>query len=467
MRRRNIAVTLLAGALLLGLAACGSDNKSSGATTTAAAGGATTTAAAGGGTFTRRSPADTLTVVTNLPGPGFWDGERHRPERSPAASSTSMAKAMQAKLGMKNLKVRNENFDAIVSRRGEGLRHRPVAGHHHRRPRPRSSTSPSPYFESQQGILVKAGTPVTNLDDAKKLKWARADRHHRRAAASTTSSSPTKEAQAFQDLVGRLRRPRGRPGGRRRSWTPPSCSARRPTRTASRRSSAQFAQPGGPDKYGAIYPKGSTNKAAIDALIAGLHQRRLDHEVGQPVAHQGPRQPHHHHPWLTTRRRAPSRRRPDRSSTCPTPSGVGRRRACARGWWRASSPLLGSIVVVSVTARTLTFFYDSLDVSQGSLTIWAVVLWIAGVEHARAGWASASSPWPDRSQARRLAAAGDLTAARMAADKAKDLIWYVGGIGATVLDRRLRHLLPGRRRRRSSAPPTSTGTSSGAAATRC
>ena len=111
MRRRNIAVTLLAGALLLGLAACGSDNKSSGATTTAASGGATTTAAAGGGTFTPIT-ADTLTVVTNLPGPGFWNGDD--PSNITGGLEYEMAKAMQAKLGMKNLKVRNENFDAIV-----------------------------------------------------------------------------------------------------------------------------------------------------------------------------------------------------------------------------------------------------------------------------------------------------------------------------------------------------------------
>ena len=33
---------------------------------------------------------------------------------------------------------------------------------------------------------------------------------------------------------------------------------------------AQFAQPGGPDKYGAIYPKGSTNLTAINAALKEL-----------------------------------------------------------------------------------------------------------------------------------------------------------------------------------------------------
>ena len=115
-----------------------------------AAGGATTTAppAAEAAVTSRSTPcrftpvaADTLTVVTSLPGPGFWNGTD--PNKIKAGYEYEMAKALQAKLGLKSLKVRNENFDTIVDRRGEGLRHRPLAGDDHRRARARSSTSRS------------------------------------------------------------------------------------------------------------------------------------------------------------------------------------------------------------------------------------------------------------------------------------------------------------------------------------
>lgn len=94
--------------------------------------------------------------------------------------------------------------------------------------------------------------------------------------------------------------------------------------------------------------------------------------------------------------------------------------------------LAGAVAVVAITARTLKFFYDSLAVGDHALRIWAVVLWIAGI--ATLGFVVLGAVAVVRSLAsRRLAAAGDLTGARVAADKAKDIIWYVGGIGATVL----------------------------------
>ena len=50
--------------------------------------------------------------------------------------------------------------------------------------------------------------------------------------------------------------------------------------------SAQFAQPGGPDQYGSIIPKGSTNVGAINAVFTDLkdiEEVRVAHHGGVPV----------------------------------------------------------------------------------------------------------------------------------------------------------------------------------------
>ena len=57
----------------------------------------------------------TLTVVTSLPGPGFWDGSATTRNEITAGFEYCMAKAIQAGVGAENLKVRNESFDAIVA----------------------------------------------------------------------------------------------------------------------------------------------------------------------------------------------------------------------------------------------------------------------------------------------------------------------------------------------------------------
>ena len=126
----------------------------------------------------------------------------------------------------------------------------------------------APYFESQQGILVKAGTPVNNLDDAKKLKWA--------VQTGTTGEllindklKPTQEAQPFQDLSAAFA---ALQAGQVDAVAMDTAIVLGQAANSNGKEEvpAQFTQPGGPDKYGAIYPKGSTNKAAIDALIAGF-----------------------------------------------------------------------------------------------------------------------------------------------------------------------------------------------------
>lgn len=258
MRRRHIAATLLAGSLLVGLAACGSDSKGGSAATT------TATTTAGGGSFTPVT-ADTLTVVTSLPGPGFWNGED--PGAITGGLEYEMAKALQAKLGMKNLKVRNENFDAIVT---GAVKDYDIALSQVTITDDRAKVvdfSP-PYFESQQGILVNAGTKVATVDDAKKLKWA--------VQTGTTGEllineklKPTQEAQPFQDLSAAFA---ALDAGQVDAVAMDTAIVlgQAANSNGKQEVAAQFTQPGGPDKYGAIYPKGTKNKAVFDAAISGF-----------------------------------------------------------------------------------------------------------------------------------------------------------------------------------------------------
>lgn len=258
MRRRHIAATLLAGSLLVGLAACGSDSNGGSAATT------TATTTAGGGSFTPIT-ADTLTVVTSLPGPGFWNGED--PDAITGGLEYEMAKALQAKLGMKNLKVRNENFDAIVT---GAVKDYDIALSQVTITDDRAKVvdfSP-PYFESQQGILVKAGTKVATVDDAKKLKWA--------VQTGTTGEllineklKPTQEAQPFQDLSAAFA---ALDAGQVDAVAMDTAIVlgQAANSNGKQEVAAQFTQPGGPDKYGAIYPKDTKNKAVFDAAISGF-----------------------------------------------------------------------------------------------------------------------------------------------------------------------------------------------------
>ena len=59
--------------------------------------------------------ADTLSVVTSLPGPGFWEGSDTDPTKVTSGYEYDIAKCMQPTFGLTKLRVRNVSFDAIVA----------------------------------------------------------------------------------------------------------------------------------------------------------------------------------------------------------------------------------------------------------------------------------------------------------------------------------------------------------------
>ena len=361
MRLRNLGTVLMAGALLVGLAACGDDDDDD-------AGGATTTAASGGGAAFTPVKADTLTVVTSLPAPGFWNGDD--PAAITGGYEYEIATAMQEKLGLANLDVRNVSFDQLVA--------------------------------GQVGDFDIAFSQVTITDERKQVVdftepvlRVRPGRPRDGGHRGATTSTDAKELQwgVQSGTTGEALRARDAPAVER---------ARRSSRTsrpASRRSAAgqvdafmmdtaivlaQAAESGGEQVVAAQFKTGEQYGAHP---AEGLDERRRastsSSPSSRPTARSGssPR---------STSAAIPPRCRCSRSSPVVTGSphrrdgriclgadaAVSRADAPRR---RRSIALVGAVAVAVVTVAALLIFYDSLAVGRTPRRIWAVVLAIIAV----------------------------------------------------------------------------------------
>lgn len=185
---RRFGAVVLSVALVTGLAACGDDDDSAGTDET--------TAPAGGGPEFTPVTDDTLTVVTSLPAPGFWNGDD--PSSITGGYEYDIALALQEGLNMGELKVTNVSFDQLVAGQvGEfdvALSQVTITDE-----RKQVVDFTEPYFESDQGVLVQEGTKVDTVEDAQALQWG--------VQSGTTGADyvadvlqPEQEAQVFQDL---------------------------------------------------------------------------------------------------------------------------------------------------------------------------------------------------------------------------------------------------------------------------
>jgi polar amino acid transport system substrate-binding protein len=260
MKMRNFAALIMAGAFVLG--ACGSDdNGESGATTPPASGGT------GGTVDCQPVKEGELSVVTSLPGPNFWGTDETDPSAIKTGIEFDLATAIANACGL-TMKVRNENFDAIVA--GQipadsydiALSQVTITAD-----RDKVVDFSTPYFKADQGILVKKGTKVTSFDDLKKLKVG--------VQASTTAeyyflSDPAwkldSDPQSFPDLISAY--------GALDAGQVDAVVIDTPINLG------QAAQSNGAlevvgqistgEEYGAIYPEGSAKKAIFDGIIQGL-----------------------------------------------------------------------------------------------------------------------------------------------------------------------------------------------------
>ena len=272
-----------------GVAACGSSSKpaASGDTTTSAAAVTTTTAPTTpttvtpidcGGTsayvtdigqtsdFKPVTP-DTLTVVTSLPGPGFFVGSDSDPTKIKSGYEYDIAAAMEHAFGLHKLVIRNANFDAItagtVTNYDVALSQISITCD-----RAKVVKFSIPYFQSNQGVLINKGGPsITTLAEAKTVQWG--------VQTSTTAIDllnkikPDKSPKVFQNLPDAYAALQAKQIDAVLIDTAINLGEAAESNGRFEVVS-QFAQTGGPDQYGAIIPKDSTNTPAINAVLKNL-----------------------------------------------------------------------------------------------------------------------------------------------------------------------------------------------------
>lgn len=269
--RRSWRITLLALLSLLGLvaAACGSDSSSTDTTTGATTGsgsGGTTGGGAGEDCPTNFTPikAGTLTVVTSLPGPGFWDGSDDDPTKITGGYEYDIVQAIKDKLCLDSVEVRNVPFDGLVAGTVTGF---DVAFSQVTITEERAKVVQftEPYFEADQGVLVAKGTKLATLEDAKKLRWG-AQAGTTGLDFLTTTLKPEADPQIFQQLPDGFT---ALQAGQVDAFIMdvPIVLSQAAKSAGAQEVVAQFKTG---EQYGAILPKDSKNKAAIDAAITAL-----------------------------------------------------------------------------------------------------------------------------------------------------------------------------------------------------
>ncbi len=275
---RKFVILLSVAALMVGVAACGGDDDDS-----ASSGGATTTAAGGSSCsgpadasskeVTSASDftpikADTLTVVTSLPGPGFWEGSDSDPTQVKSGFEYDIADAMRKAFGLSKLEVRNESFDSIVAGTitdyDLALSQISITCE-----RAKVATFTMPYFESNQGVLVNADTDVqvTTLAEAKKIKWG--------VQTGTTAIDLLDKIGTDQEPSVYQQLPDGYTALEAKQVDAFLIDTAINLGEAARSDGklkvvSQFEQEGGPDQYGGILPKDTNDVGAVNAVLKQL-----------------------------------------------------------------------------------------------------------------------------------------------------------------------------------------------------
>jgi polar amino acid transport system substrate-binding protein len=164
------------------LAACGSSSGSS-----------TNRASAGTVTGFHPAKAGTLTVATNLPGPGFWNGAG--PDTMTGGYEYGMSQYMAEQLGLK-LRIINASFDALVAGNVKGF-DLALSTINITPARAKVANFSDQYLSSDQGVLVRKGTTV-DAGNARNLHWGVLQ-----ASTSldflTGTLKPTRAAAVYQD----------------------------------------------------------------------------------------------------------------------------------------------------------------------------------------------------------------------------------------------------------------------------
>ncbi len=114
----------------------------------------------------RSATPGVLTVATNLPGPGFWDG--NSPTSMTGGFEYGMAQYMARALH-EQLKIINVGWDGLVAGQVKGF-DLALSTINITPARQKVALFSIPYFASNQGILVRTGTRASSAN-ARRLRW--------------------------------------------------------------------------------------------------------------------------------------------------------------------------------------------------------------------------------------------------------------------------------------------------------
>jgi polar amino acid transport system substrate-binding protein len=265
----NRRVVLLIAVTALAAVACGSSSSTKPSVGTTAAPAPTTAAAAPttapGPTFTPRK-AGVLTVATNLPADGFWNGDSSDPTNTAKLKSGfeyDTATELAHRLGLGGISVINVNFDQITNgnKLDADLALSQVTITDARK---QAVDFSSPYFEADQGILVRKGTTV----DGHSIKSLRLGAQEGTTGADyiTKTIKPTKPGKTYKQVVDVTQALQAKDIDAIILDTPIVLQIAS-TSSGALQVVGQFHTG---EQYGAVLPKGSPNTAAVTAAFTAM-----------------------------------------------------------------------------------------------------------------------------------------------------------------------------------------------------
>lgn len=245
---RRLLVTIVVAVLLGG--ACGDDSKKA----------VTTTPEGTGANFKARVDGQ-LTVGTELPAPPFFEGDSY--ENLTGGFEYDLAQKLAKELGLAKATIVEMPFAGVVA--GQecpcdlDLSQVTITAE-----RAKVVDFTSPYFDADQGVLVKKGKTVKTLADTKALQWG--------AQVNTTgfdfienTIKPAKKAQVYNTTVDAF--------NALDAGQIDAVLLDTPIVLGQAKTSTQFevvAQFKTGEQYGGIVKKGSPNLKAINAALAKL-----------------------------------------------------------------------------------------------------------------------------------------------------------------------------------------------------
>lgn len=206
--------------------------------------------------------ADTLTVQTNLPSPGWWKGIS--PEKITGGFEYCLAANIAHRAGLSKLKVVNASFDALVA--GQTKDYDIAMAQVSITPdREKVVQFSAPYFDSNVAVLAKKGSGITaaNIKD-KKLGVALGT-----TAVSFVQEkvSPQTDARVFQETDAMVT---GVASGQIDAAVQDT-AIMLGFASGSGDALEVIGQYKTGEQYGAIYPKGSANASAMDEAIDAMN----------------------------------------------------------------------------------------------------------------------------------------------------------------------------------------------------